>query len=646
MAVGSRILRHDVTDRWSAADSAELYDVARWGVGYFSVSDNGHLLVHPQRTATGIDLVQLVDKLELRGIKLPTLIRFNGILKNRMHEIRDAFERAREDHGYQGRFTCVYPIKVNQQRQVVQQIVKESSPLGFGIEAGSKPELLAVIAMSTNETPIVCNGFKDQEYIETALMAQRLGRRVVPVVERFSELSLIIEVAKRLNVRPTIGVRCKLATRGSGRWERSAGFRSKFGLSVSELLQAHDLLQSEGMGDCLHMLHFHLGSQITNIRHIKRALDEAARCYVALYKRGAAMQTIDVGGGLGVDYDGSQTDYESSVNYTLQEYANDVIYHIQLACDAEGVPHPEVITECGRALVAYHCVLVFEALGASGLGSVSIDSETASQETSLRTLKETLDELNIRNLREAFHDAQTALDMSLNLFASGHISLQQRSQAEQLFWAVCRKIQGLTRQLDDVPEELAGLDTLMASTYYCNFSVFQSMPDSWAIQQLFPIVPLHRLNEEPIEHAVLADITCDSDGKIDQFIHRRDIRRTLRLHPLGQDRYMLAACLVGAYQEILGDLHNLFGDTHSVNVSMRDDGEANIESVVKGDTVSQVLGYVEFDRGTLLERLQAAVETAVQEGRISHQEAGEYVRFYEEGLNGYTYLEDFDASQR
>ena len=631
------------TDRWSSQDARELYDVASWGKGYFSVSDDGNVLVHPEKDPLrSIDLKKLIDTLVLRGIPLPILIRFAEILKHRLGEMHDAFDVAIREHKYNGRYCLVYPIKVNQQRQVVEEVLEFGKPYGFGMEAGSKPELLAVMALVDNDTQIICNGFKDDEYIEMAMMAQKMGRKIIPVVEKYTELGLIEQYSARVGVRPTIGIRAKLASRGSGRWKSSGGYRSKFGLTITESMRALQELQLKGMGDCLKLLHFHLGSQITNIRQVKGAVTEAARIYAELWRAGATgLEFMDVGGGLGIDYDGSQTDFESSVNYTLQEYANDVVYHIQNVCDEAGVPHPTIITESGRAVTAYHSVLVFNVLGVSGLGDEEVPQELAGDpEQPLIDMLETYRSVSSRNLLEAYHDAQQALDSALNLFSLGYLPLDQRCTAENLFWGICRKIQKLARELDFFPEELEGLDAMLSDTYFCNFSLFQSMPDSWAIKQLFPIMPIHRLAEKPTHNAVLGDITCDSDGKVDQFIDRRDVKRTLALHDYDGKEYYIGAFLVGAYQEILGDLHNLFGDTNAVHVRLSPDGEVMLDEVIKGDTVREVLDYVQFKSDNLVKALRRDVEAAVREGRLTYEESGQLLRYYEEGLHGYTYLED------
>jgi arginine decarboxylase len=629
------------TRAWSVQDASELYEVPRWGHGYFSVNASGHVDVHPTKDpARAIDLKELVDRLQLRGISLPVLIRFTDILRHRLGEIHAAFQAAIAQNQYQGGYSCVYPIKVNQQRQVVEEVLDFGRPYRFGLEAGSKPELLAVVALADNETPIICNGFKDAEFIETAMLGLKIGRNIIPVVEKYTELALILEAAEKIGVRPQIGVRVKLAARGSGRWQSSGGFRSKFGLTVTEIMRALDELKARGMQDCLKLLHFHLGSQITNIRIVKGALNEAARVYTELARLGAGLQYIDVGGGLGVDYDGSQTNFESSMNYTLDEYANDVVYHIQTVCDEASVPHPTIISESGRAVVAYHSVLVFNVLGVSGFGAEQVPiTANPDWEQPLVDLVETYNNVTARNALEAFHDAQQSLDMAISLFNGGYLPLEQRSMAENLFWATCTKLQKIVQTMAEVPEELQNLDEQLSDTYFCNFSLFQSIPDSWAVKQLFPVMPIHRLNEKPANHAVLGDITCDSDGKLDRFVDRRDVKKTLPLHTVNGGTYYLGVFLVGAYQEILGDLHNLFGDTHAVHVSLDPNGEVRLDTLIKGDTVREVLDYVEFDAEILLGKLRTDVETAVRAGRIDYEGAGQLLRFYEDGLHGYTYLE-------
>ncbi len=598
--------------------------------------------MHPTKeTGRSIDLKKLVDTLEWRGISLPILIRFADIIRHRLGEMHQAFDTSIREHGYNGDYCCVYPIKVNQQRQVVEEVFRFGRAYRFGLEAGSKPELLAVLAIADNETPIICNGFKDDEYIEMVMLAQKIGRRIIPVVEKYTELELIAKHAQEVGVRPVIGLRVKLASRGSGRWKSSGGYRSKFGLTVSEALQAVEYLKGVGLEDCLELLHFHLGSQITNIRQIKAAVVEAARIYVDLKKMGTGLHYLDVGGGLGIDYDGSQTDFESSVNYTLEEYARDVVYHIQSVCDEAEVSHPTIVTESGRAVAAYHSLLVFNVLGVSGFGEDELPASLPEDaEQPLIDLFETNRALTKKNLLESYHDAQQALDAALNLFSLGYLSLSQRSLSENLYWAICRKTMRLARELEFFPEELEGLTGLLSDTYFCNFSLFQSMPDSWAVKQLFPIMPIHRLNEAPTRQGILGDISCDSDGKIDQFIDRHDVKKTLSLHSFNSSStYILGAFLLGAYQEILGDLHNLFGDTNAVHVSLDEQGDVVLETVVKGDTVREVLDYVQYNSQMLLDEFRKDVELAVREQRIGYEESGRLLKFYEEGLQGYTYLE-------
>lgn len=628
-------------NRWTISDSQDLYEVAHWGKNYFSVGPNGNLLVHPHRRRDeSIDLKSIIDRLEVRGVDLPILLRFSEILENRLTEIHNAFAAAITEYDYKNKYACIYPIKVNQQRHVVEEILEYGSPYGFGLEAGSKPELLAVIAMTDDNTPIICNGFKDAEYIEIAMYGQKLGRTIIPVVEKYTELKLILDTAEEMGVRPRIGMRVKLASRGKGRWSASGGYQSKFGLTVTEVLRGLEELKSRGMEDCFTLLHYHQGSQVSNIRYVKTALIEAARVYVDLVKRGAGLQYLDVGGGLGVDYDGSQTDFHSSMNYTLEEYARDVVSHVQSICNEAEVPHPHLLSESGRAVVAYHSVLVFGTLGVAeqGLGKIPTELEEDSP-TPLRDLKYAYDSVTPRTALESFHDAQMALDMAQSMFGNGNMSLEQRSHAETLFWNLCFKIRDLIEELDHIPEELEGLDRMLCDTYFCNFSLFQSLPDNWAIKQLFPIMPIHRLDEEPTRHAVIGDITCDSDGKVDQFIDRRNIKRTLQLHRYNGEPYYMAAFLVGAYQEVLGDLHNLFGDTNAVHVEMDDSGQPTFTHIIKGDSVTEVLHYMQYSEEELTGKLQRSVEASAKAGKIDHKEGGAIMRFYESGLRGYTYLE-------
>ncbi|MFL5304350.1 MAG: biosynthetic arginine decarboxylase [Polyangia bacterium] len=628
--------------KWNVGDSAETYGVKYWGNSYFSINEAGNVQAHPAGPdGARIDLKELVDEVARRGIGLPLLIRFSDVLRSRIVELNETFKRAIAEYGYKGGYKGVYPIKVNQNRFVVEEIVQFGRPYHYGLEAGSKPELLAVMAMLDDEEAlIVCNGYKDEEYIETALMASKLGRTVLIVVEKFSELSLIAEVAKKVGVRPRIGMRVKLAAKGSGRWEASGGDRSKFGLSTREVVEAINFLRANDLLSCFELLHFHLGSQISAIRAVKNALREAGRFYVEVFNMGAPLKYFDAGGGLGVDYDGSQTNFASSMNYTTQEYANDIVFSLQEICDSASVPHPTIVTESGRAVVAHHSMLVVDVLGV-GEFDVGKAPDKVSKDASrvVKNLFETFRDASRKNVLEAYHDALEYKEEALQLFNLGNLSLSERMVAEDIFWAVCQKILKIVRDLREVPEELEGLERALSDTYFCNFSMFQSLPDIWAIDQLFPIMPIHRLGEEPTRRAVLADITCDSDGKIDHFIDRRDVKPVLELHPVNGQDYYLGIFLIGAYQEILGDLHNLFGNTNTVHVSLAAGGGYQIEHVVTGDTVTDVLKYVSYQREELVARVRRFAELAVRASRMSLEETRSMLRMYEEGLAGYTYLE-------
>jgi arginine decarboxylase len=633
----------DVLRRWTVADSLDTYLIPKWGGGFFSVSEKGSLQCHPGGEGTPtIDIKALVDELSQRGLALPLLVRFSDILRARIELLNENFRKAIAEYGYKGDYRGVYPIKVNQDRYVVGEIVRYGKPYKYGLEAGSKPELLAVMAMLDNEGALViCNGYKDEEYIETALWATKLGHTVILVVEKPSELELIRNVSLKTGVRPLLGIRAKLSTRGSGRWEASGGDRSKFGLSAREMVEAVQQLKDWGMIDAFQLLHFHLGSQISSIRSVKNALREAGRFFVELHKMGAPLKYMDVGGGLGVDYDGSQTNYASSMNYSVQEYANDIVYSLMEMCDAEGVPHPTIVSESGRAAVAHHAMLVVNVLGVGEFFEGKIpDKLPPDSDPILRNLFDTHREVTRKNFLEAYHDAMEYKDESLSLFSLGHLPLDQRVIAENLFWAICLKILRIVRELDHIPEELEGLEKALSDTYFCNFSMFQSLPDSWAIEQLFPIVPVYRLNEAPTRRAILADITCDSDGKIDSFIDLHDVKHVLELHPLvpGQE-YYLGIFLVGAYQEILGDLHNLFGDTNTVHVTLDEGGGYRIEHVETGDTVTDVLRYVSYSRDELVQRVRRAAEDAMRAKRMTIEETRQLLKMYEDGLSGYTYLE-------
>jgi arginine decarboxylase len=627
---------------WSIADSIETFNIRNWGNGFFGVNDLGHLSVTPARNdERQIDMKELVDEVAKRGIGLPLLIRFSDILRSRVVELNEAFKTAMAENGYQGQYRGVYPIKVNQDRYLVEQICKDGRPYHYGLEAGSKPELLAVMAMlDDDQALVICNGYKDEEYIDTALMMTKMGKRVILVVEKLTELPLIAQVAKKVGVEPMVGIRAKLSTRGAGKWEASGGDRSKFGLSAREMLEAIRFMKENDILKGFKLLHFHLGSQISAIRSVKEGLREAGRFYVELVKAGAPLEYLDVGGGLGVDYDGTQTNFSSSMNYSMQEYANDVIFAIGEICAAEKIPHPNIVSESGRAVVAHHSVLVVDVLGTGEFKVGKIPDTIAEDAPKLvRNLFETYRDVTTKNMIEAYHDVLEYKDECLQRFGLGAITLEQRVLAEDLFWATCQKVLRMIRDMDQVPEELDGLEKALSDTYFCNFSMFQSLPDSWAIDQLFPIAPIHRLKEEPLRRAVLADITCDSDGKIDAFIGRRDVKPVLELHNLNGDAYHLGIFLVGAYQEILGDLHNLFGNTNTVYVTLGESGGYLIDHVIEGDTVNEVLAYVQYNRDDLLSRTRRMVEGALRNKRISLEDSRQILRKYEEGLSGYTYLE-------
>ncbi|AKU91414.1 biosynthetic arginine decarboxylase [Vulgatibacter incomptus] len=630
-----------VPRKWTLADSIETYEIRTWGSPYFGVNEKGNVSIHPDGPGgPSADLKELVDEVRRRGIGLPLLLRFSDILRKRVTELNESFARAIAEYGYSSEYRGVYPIKVNQVSNVVAEILNAGRPYHYGLEAGSKPELLAVMALIDDpEALIVCNGYKDEEYVETALLASKLDRKVILVVEKLSELPLIAAVSKKLGVRPRIGIRVKLSSRGSGRWEASGGDRSKFGLSASEVLEAMAFMRQQELLDCFKLLHFHLGSQISAIRSFKNALREAGRFYVELAKAGAPLEYFDVGGGLGVDYDGSQTNFASSMNYTMQEYANDIVYGLKEICDTASVPHPYIVSESGRAVVAHHAVLVVDVLGTLEFENKPVpDSIPADAAPVVKNLFATYKEVTRKNLQEAYHDAVDLKEECLQLFSLGHLSLDERVMAERIYWSLCHRVAKLASELDERPEELEHLEKTLSDTYFCNFSVFQSLPDSWAIDHLFPVMPIHRLGEEPTRRAVLADITCDSDGKIEHFIDRRDVKDVLELHPVNGSDYYLGIFLVGAYQEILGDLHNLFGDTNDVQVSLGDGGYV-IDHVAPGDTVAEVLKYVSYSKEELVARLRRSVEQALRGGKITLDESRYVLRAYEEGLAGYTYLE-------
>lgn len=634
---------------WNHEQAEKLYRTSRWGQGYFSINESGHLHTHPLgHDREGVDLHEIIEGLSERGVDTPVLLRFTDIVDHRLRTLREAFDQAIEENNYQGEYVAAYPIKVNQQHHVVEEITRYGHKLGYGLEVGSKPELLAVMAM-TIETPdqlIICNGFKDAQYIEAVILAHKLGRMIVPVVENLKELMLIISFAEKHGVRPRIGVRVKLAASGSGRWATSVGIKSKFGLTIAELLRAIGTLKRHDMLDCLQLLHCHSGSQHQDISTIKQAITELSHIFAQLHDQGVNLKYIDIGGGLGVDYQGSVSDRPSSMNYSLEEYASDVIYRIGSVCDAKGIAHPTVVTECGRAMVAYSSVLVFNVLGSTGPSDL-VDHEFIVPDDEpdvpqpLRDLRNALDALRAVDPRhvEILHDTTRAREEAMSLFSLGYLSLEHRAEIERIFWTNCSLLQHAANELDEVPEPLQGLDDLMSETYFANFSLFQSLPDSWAIDQLFPMMPIHRLDEEPGHRAVFADITCDSDGKIDQFISDSgEPEHTLPVHDIrGDEPYYFGVFLVGAYQETLGDLHNLFGDPHAVHITI-EDGDWSITEIVKGDSISEVLSYVQFEPHKLARSLERECERAVKRKDMSVRESRILTQFYESGLTGYTYL--------
>ncbi|OFY67619.1 MAG: arginine decarboxylase [Bacteroidetes bacterium RBG_13_43_22] len=628
--------------KWRIEDSAELYNINGWGVNYFSINNKGHITVTPRNNAVSVDLKELLDELILADVSTPVLIRFPDILDDRIISISNCFRSASEEYGYKAQNFIIYPIKVNQMRPVVEEIVSHGKKFNIGLEAGSKPELHAVIAINTDpESLIICNGYKDEDYIELALLAQKMGKRIFLVVEKPNELKLIASIAKRLKVKPNLGIRIKLASVGSGKWEDSGGDNSKFGLTSSELLDAIDFLERNKMRSSLRLIHFHIGSQVTKIRRIKVALREASQFYVQLRKLGFNVEFVDIGGGLGVDYDGTgSSNSESSVNYTLQEYVNDSVSTFVDASNKNNIPHPNVITESGRSLAAHHSVLVFEVLETATMSSWDPEEDVNEHDHELvKELYALWENVNQPRMLETWHDAQQIREEALDRFSLGLIDLKTRAQIERLFWSIARKVFMIVNSTKHVPDELRQISRILSDKYFCNFSLFQSLPDAWAIDQIFPIMPIHRLNEEPTVAATIQDITCDSDGKIDNFIATRNSPHFLPVHPMrGREPYYMGVFLVGAYQEILGDLHNLFGDTNAVHVSVDEDGY-RIDQVIDGESVAEVLDYVQYNAKKMVRTVETWVTTSVKSGIITLKEGKEFLSNYRSGLYGYTYLE-------
>lgn len=628
--------------KWRIEDSAEIYNISGWGLKYFSINEKGHVQVTPREGCASVDLKEVIDELRIRDVSAPVLLRFPDILDNRIQKISSCFQKAAEEYHYNGQNYIVYPIKVNQMCQVVEEIVSHGNKYNIGLEAGSKPELHAVLAVNTHSNSlIVCNGYKDEDYVELALLAQKMGRRVYLVVEKLNELSLIADVAKRLNIIPNIGMRIKLSSSGSGKWEESGGDVSKFGLNSSELLDALSFLEKNNMKESLKLIHFHIGSQITKIRRIKNALREAMQFYVQLSKMGFSIEFVDIGGGLGVDYDGTRSSFgENSMNYSIQEYVNDSVSSLVDVCVKNDLPQPNIITESGRSLTAHHSVLIIEVLETTHLPIWNDNEELDKDAHELtKELYNIWDRINPTSMFEDWHDALQIREEALELFSLGLLDLRTRAQIEKLFWSVARDVNDLTGSMKHPPEELRKVDKMLPEKYFCNFSLFQSLPDSWAIDQVFPIMPVSRLDERPSHRCTIQDITCDSDGKINRFVSPQGMSYSLPVHALKQnDHYYIGVFLVGAYQEILGDLHNLFGDTSAVHISVNKDGY-EIEQIIDGEPVADVLDYVEYNPKRLVRNLEAWVTRSMKQGVITPEEGRQFLNNYKSGLYGITYLE-------
>lgn len=629
---------------WGASDSLKMYNIENWGDQYFSINPSGNLTVHPRRgDGPGIDLMSVVEDVKAQGLNLPVLIRFQDIIRHRVIALNEAFKKSIAEFGYKGRYKGVYPVKVNQMSEVVEEIVDAGRAYDYGLEAGSRAELAIISSMNLSpDALMICNGYKDYGFIKMALMGRKLGKNVIIVVEKLTELYQVIAVAKEMNVEPYIGIRSKLYSKGSGKWESSGGETAKFGLTTPELLHAVQVLRKEGMENSFKLLHFHIGSQITNIRTVKDAVKEATRIYSKLRKMNLNVEYLDVGGGLGVDYDGSRTNFDSSINYSLQEYVSDVVYSIKEICEAEEVPEPNIVSESGRAIVAHHSVLLTNVFGSIEVGSTPISmDESPDEDDVVKEMRFLAQNLSSKNLLEHFHDAVARKEEALSMFKLGFLSLEDKARVEYLFWQICKVIHKNAAGLKYVPDEVEALNKALADQYLCNFSVFQSMPDHWAIQHLFPICPIHRLDEEPNHQATLADITCDSDGKVNKFIDLRDIKDTIPLHTLKNgEPYYIGFFLMGAYQDIMGDLHNLFGRVHEVHVFLdeTEPGGYYIEEVIAGNNIASVLSTIQYSATDLAKRVKEQIEAKVREGGMKPKEGVDLLNFYERVLNGYTYV--------
>ncbi|MBD1217932.1 MAG: biosynthetic arginine decarboxylase [Aphanizomenon flos-aquae Clear-A1] len=625
---------------WKIEDSEDLYRIEGWGRPYFSINAAGHVTVSPKGERGGsLDLFELVNALKQRNLGLPMLIRFSDILEDRIERLNACFAKAIARYNYPGVYRGVFPVKCNQQRHLIEDLVRFGKPHQFGLEAGSKPELM--IALALLDTPgalLICNGYKDQEYIETAMLAQRLGQTPIIVLEQIEEVDLAIATSRQLGIKPILGVRAKLSTQGMGRWGTSTGDRAKFGLTIPEIMEAVEKLGAADLLGSLQLLHFHIGSQISAINVIKDAIQEASRIYVELAMLGADMKYLDVGGGLGVDYDGSQTNFYTSKNYNMQNYANDIVAELKDTCDERQINVPTLVSESGRAISSHQSVLIFDVLSTSDVPLDPPDPPQDGESPIIKYLWETYQSINKENYQEFYHDAAQFKEEAISRFNLGILRLNERAKAERLYWACCQKVLTIIRQEEYVPDELEDLEKIMASIYYINLSVFQSAPDCWAIDQLFPIMPIHRLDEEPTRRGILADLTCDSDGKIDRFIDLRDVKSVLELHKFEPGKpYYLGMFLNGAYQEIMGNLHNLFGDTNAVHINLTPKGY-QIEHVVKGDTMSEVLSYVQYDAEDMVENIRQRCERALEEQHITLAESQRLLQTYEQSLQRYTYL--------
>ena len=639
------ILNADVPP-WSIESARTLYNIPRWGAKYFDINDAGHVVAKPlQDAGATVDLTDVIEEARERGLKFPLLIRFQDILRHRVEAINKAFQSSIAEFNFQGKYRGVFPIKVNQLREVVEEILDAGKPFNFGLEVGSKPELFAGLALQNQQgSLIICNGYKDAEFIRMALLGIKLGKTVILVVEKLEELKQIISVSKQLGVEPHIGIRARLLSKGAGKWAESGGENAKFGLSTAELLAATELLTAEKLGHCLKLLHFHIGSQVPDILTVKKAVQEAARFYAKLHKMGFAIEYMDVGGGLGVDYDGSRSAFDSSTNYTLQEYTNDIVYYIADVCNAEKVPHPNIVSESGRAIVAHHSVLIVEVFGAiEKIRPGDFLQYGDSEHALVRDIKKNLNKLN---KLEACHDAQERKEDAQQMFALGLLDLPDKAKIENLYWEISQAVVTSFKGQAYVPDEIRKLDDMLADQYLCNFSVFQSLLDHWALGQLFPIMPIGRLNEKPTREATLVDITCDSDGAINKFIDLRDVRDTLSVHPLNtngngqQEPYYIGFFLMGAYQDIMGDLHNLFGRVNEVHVFLEPDEPAGyyIEEIIEGDTIIHSLTAVQYDENELKRQMKAQMDEAIKSDRMKPSEAMRLLDDYERGLRSYTYL--------